>query len=635
MTIPNEVFWTAEEEALYGFPPGSFAGQFEHWRQAVHPNDCAQAEREVLHAVENRTDLNNEFRIIRPDGSVRWIAAKGRVYCDAEGHRLRMVGMNEDITDRKQLEMEREQLLQQLETSLRQFEAVVNSMTEGLLVSDAQGNVLLFNPAALALHEYDSVEQVRRHLHEFPDTFEGHDLQGNFISLERWPLARVLQGETYRNYEINVHRLDTNTHWIGNFSGTPVYDKQGNMVLAIVTMHDISDRRRVEAERLQLLAQEREAREQAEAANRIKDEFLAVLSHELRTPLNPILGWSRLLKQGKLDERRAITALETIERNAGLQIQLIDDLLDISRILQGKLSLNSAPVDLQTIIVGAIETVRLAADAKAIQIQTEFESDASTVLGDAARLQQIVWNLLSNAVKFTPEAGQIRIRLLTTKTQAQIQVEDTGKGIRSEFLPYVFDTFRQADSTTTRTFGGLGLGLAIARHLVELHGGCIQAASAGEEQGATFTVMLPLMAVALSTPQRPTTMSNSPQLQGVTVLAVDDDADNLELVQFILEQVGTTVVAVSSAMQALKKLQQSKPHLIVADIAMPQVDGYTLLQRIRKLPVAQGGQIPAIALTAYAGEMNQKQSMAAGFQKHLAKPVDPEALLQAVLELLR
>ncbi|BAU66963.1 PAS/PAC sensor hybrid histidine kinase [Stanieria sp. NIES-3757] len=630
----NQVFWTAEEEALYGLTPGSFQGQLENWKQAVHPEDRDRAVQDVLDAVANRTDLNTEFRIIHPDGNVRWLAAKGRTFYDTEDRPLRMIGMNEDITERKQLEMEREQLLQQLEASLGQFEAVINSMSEGLLVSDAQGNVLLFNPAALVLHEYDSVEQVRRHLCEFPDTFEGHDLQGNLIELEDWPLARVLRGETYRDYEINVHRLDTHTRWIGSFSGTPVYDKQGQMILAIVTMHDISDRKQAETERLQLLQQERKAREQAEAANCIKDQFLAVLSHELRTPLNPILGWSHLLRQGKLDAKKTSTALETIERNAKLQIQLIDDLLDISRILQGKLSLTSVPVDLKSTITAAIETVYLAAQTKDIQIQTQFESQAVTVLGDAARLQQVVWNLLTNAVKFTPATGQIQIRLSTTDFQAQIQVRDTGKGIRPEFLPYVFDRFCQADSTTTRTFGGLGLGLAIVRHLVELHGGMVKAESNGEGQGATFTIMLPLMSAAVSTTEEAVVMTDSLQLQGINILAVDDDVDNLELVQFILEQAGATVMTTSHATEALEQLHQSNPHLIITDIAMPQVDGYTLMKQIRELTSKQGRQIPAIALTAYAGEINQQKAIAVGFQIHLAKPVDPQTLVQAISELL-
>ncbi|HEY9696151.1 MAG TPA: PAS domain-containing protein [Trichocoleus sp.] len=494
----NEILWTAEEEALYGLPPGSFGGQFENWQQAVHPDDRDRAEQDVFAAVANRTDLNTEFRVIHPDGSLHWLTAKGRVFYDAENRPLRMVGMNEDISDRKQLEVEREQLLHQLEASLGQFEAVINSMSEGLVVSDAEGNVLLFNPAALVLHEYESVEQVKRHLHEFSDTFELRDLQGHFIPLEEWPLAAVLKGKTYRDYELQICHLNTDTRWIGSYSGTPVYDKQGQMLLAILTMHDITDRKQAEVERLQLLEQERKAREQAEAANRIKDEFLAVLSHELRTPLNPILGWAKLLRTRKLDSKAADRALETIERNAKLQAQLVEDLLDVSRILQGKVRLDACPISLVRPIEAALETVRLSAEAKGIQIQMRLGSEVGLVNGDANRLQQVVWNLLSNAIKFTPSGGRVEVRLEQIGSSAQIQVSDTGQGISPDFLPYVFEYFCQADSSATRQFGGLGLGLAIVGHLVELHGGTVKAESPGHGMGATFTVQLPLIMSAQS-----------------------------------------------------------------------------------------------------------------------------------------
>ncbi|HEY9624630.1 MAG TPA: ATP-binding protein [Crinalium sp.] len=391
-------------------------------------------------------------------------------------------------------------------------------------------------------------------------------------------------------------------------------------------------------DRAKLYESEQQARAQAEAANRIKDEFLAVLSHELRTPLNPILGWTRLLRRGTLDSSKTAAALETIERNAQLQIQLIEDLLDISRILQGKLSLDSTPTNLKTTVTDAIETVRLAAEAKNIQIQTQLEPTVDDVLGDAARLQQVVWNLLTNAIKFTPNGGRVEVELKTIDSDAQIQVRDTGKGIKPEFIPYVFDTFRQADSSITRTFGGLGLGLAIVRHLVELHGGTVEAESSGEGQGATFTVTLPLLARSKDANSEhkdnlPLNAHTSP-LAGLCILAVDDEVDNLELLQFILEQAGATAICVSSATDALQQLNNSKPDVLIADIGMPQMDGYTLIRQIRQLPPEQGGQIRAIALTAYAGETNQQQALAAGFQRHLSKPVDPEALVQTIEQLL-
>lgn len=391
-------------------------------------------------------------------------------------------------------------------------------------------------------------------------------------------------------------------------------------------------------DRAHLYESEQQARAQAEAANRIKDEFLAVLSHELRTPLNPILGWTRLLRRGTLDSSKTAAALATIERNAQLQVQLIEDLLDISRILQGKLSLNSTSINLKTTITAAIETVHLAAEAKNIQIQTQLEPTVGDVLGDAARLQQVVWNLLTNAIKFTPDGGRVEVELKTIDSYAQIQIRDTGKGIKPEFMPYVFDTFRQADSSTTRTFGGLGLGLAIVRHIVELHGGTVKAESSGEGQGATFTVTLPLLARSedVNSDQQDNLSLNphSSPLARLCILAVDDEVDNLELVQFILEQAGATAICVSSATDALQQLHESKPDVLIADIGMPQMDGYTLIRQIRQLSPEQGGQIRAIALTAYAGETNQQQALAAGFQRHLPKPVEPETLVQTIEQLL-
>ncbi|WP_442940379.1 PAS domain S-box protein [Nostoc sp.] len=391
--------------------------------------------------------------------------------------------------------------------------------------------------------------------------------------------------------------------------------------------------------RAQLYEAEKIARAQAETANRIKDEFLAVLSHELRTPLNPILGWAKLLRTRKFNEATRIQALETIERNAKLQTQLIGDLLDVSRILQGKVRLNLHAVDLKIAIAAALETVRLAAEAKSIQIQTVLNNDIGKVLGDGDRLQQVMWNLLSNAVKFTPTDGLVEVRLEQVGLDAQIQVIDTGKGINPEFLPYVFDYFRQADAKTTRVFGGLGLGLAIVRHLVELHGGTVQAESLGEEQGATFTVKLPLLKnselrVSSSEPSQSEVSDDDTLLAGVKILLVDDQADVREFFSFALEQYGATVTAVESADEALQTLVQSKPDILLSDIGMPLMDGYMLLGEVRKLPPEQGGQIPAIALTAYAGEINYNQAMAAGFQKHLPKPVDPADLATAIVSLV-
>jgi len=397
----------------------------------------------------------------------------------------------------------------------------------------------------------------------------------------------------------------------------------------------VFERDRAEAEREKLLIREQAAREEAERANRIKDEFLAVLSHELRSPLNPILGWTKLLRAGRLDAARSIAALATIERNATLQCQLIEDLLDVSRILRGKLSLTVAPVVLSTAITAAIETVRLAAEAKQVQIQTRFDSNVQPVSGDVSRLQQVVWNLLSNAVKFTPAGGRVEIRLTQVGHLVQIIVSDTGKGISAEFLPDVFEHFRQEDGSTTRQFGGLGLGLAIARQIVELHGGRIWVNSNGQNQGATFTVELPasptlsIIKTELPNPDHAKTETDL-SLRHLRVLIVDDEPDSRDFVAFLVEHAGAEVVAVSSAIEALQQLLTSRFDLLLSDIGMPEMDGYALLRHLRQLSGEQGGKIPAIALTAYAGEVDQKQALQVGFQRHLPKPIDPEELVKTI-----
>ncbi|MBD2014800.1 response regulator [Microcoleus sp. FACHB-53] len=417
---------------------------------------------------------------------------------------------------------------------------------------------------------------------------------------------------------------------------TPIRDASGQVVQLLSISRDITTQKQAEAEREQLLSREQAAREQAETANRIKDEFLAVLSHELRSPLNPILGWTSLLRNGRLDAAKTAYAVETIDRNARLQVQLIEDLLDVSRILSGKLSLNIVPVDLGIVIRAALENVRVAAVAKSLQIQTTISPTVRKIKGDAGRLQQVLWNLLANAVKFTPEGGEITVALTQVGTHAQIQVTDTGKGINPEFLPYVFEHFRQEDGATTRKFGGLGLGLAIVRHLVELHGGTVQVESLGVGQGATFTVKLPLLKnenprmrdepilAPLTSPTLP--------LSNVQVLVVDDEVDTRELIVFVLEQAGTIVTAVSSAFAALEVLAQFKPDVLVSDIGMPEMDGYMLMQHIQAL--SQGKQVPAVAVTAYAGESDRQQALAAGFQRHISKPIEPEMLVQTIVSLI-
>jgi PAS domain S-box-containing protein len=398
---------------------------------------------------------------------------------------------------------------------------------------------------------------------------------------------------------------------------------------------DLIEQRQTAAEREQLLARAEAARAEAARANRIKDEFLAVLSHELRSPLNPILGWAKLLQNSKLDAAKTQQALKTIERNANLQSELIEDLLDVSRILQGKLNLNVTSINLSSIIRGAMETVRLAAAAKSINLEVSLEPEVGLVSGDSTRLQQVIWNLLSNAVKFTPAGGQVNIRLERLDSCAHITVSDTGQGIAPDFLPYVFEYFRQANATTTRKFGGLGLGLAIVRHLVELHGGTVAVESPGVGRGATFTVRLPLMPIQTIAHQNSQSPKPSFDLNGIQVLVVDDEPDSREFVAFVLEQAGATVITATTADEALTMLIRSKPTVLLSDIGMPEMDGYMLMQQVRALPSEQGGQVRAIALTAYAGDFNQQQALRAGFQQHVSKPIEPERLIQVISSLIK
>jgi PAS domain S-box-containing protein len=449
----------------------------------------------------------------------------------------------------------------------------------------------------------------------------------------------AVKSRTIYNNEYRFKRASDGSYRWQLARGLPLKDEQGFVVKWFGTCTDIHEQKQILEERAHLLELEQIARAKAETANRIKDEFLAVLSHELRTPLNAILGWSKLLQTRRLDQTKTSEALATIERNATLQVQLIEDLLDISRILQGKLTLNITKINLESTVLSALETMQLAAETKLIEVNIALEPDVGQVMGDSTRLQQVVWNLLSNALKFTPKGGKIEVRLEQTDGYAQIIVSDTGKGISADFLPYVFDYFRQADSTSTRNFGGLGLGLAIVRNIIEMHGGIVKADSHGEDQGAIFTVSLPLLpdeTPRLTDEQNcPTFLTpNSLPLVGIQVLVVDDDADSRDFIAFLLEQDGAFVVAVSSAFEALQTLAELKPDVLVSDISMPEMDGYMLIRQVRTLTPKQGGQILAIALTAFARNDDQQEALEAGFQMHLPKPVNPEELIAAIAQLV-
>lgn len=429
------------------------------------------------------------------------------------------------------------------------------------------------------------------------------------------------------------------------FSRRPILNDKSllNMFDAIGSeIGQFVERKRIEAEREALLVREKALRQQAEKASRLKDEFLATVSHELRTPLNSILGWGQILSTGKLDDAERKAALETIYRNARSQSQLIDDLLDTSRLITGNLHLNLSPTAVVPTIQTSIDVVRPAAEAKSITIDTNYTSDIDAITCDSQRLQQMVWNLLTNAVKFTPENGRVEVGYERLDNSVQITVSDTGHGISPEFLPLVFDRFRQADSSSTRTHHGLGLGLAIVRHLAELHGGQVSVKSDGPGKGSVFSIALPITLAVVNDGQAPQRSSNghrytkpiSRQLEGLRISIVDDDNDACNLLRFSLEMSGAEVRTSSSVADAMQSLREWLPDLLLTDINMPGEDGYSLIRKVRALEPQQGAGIPAIALTAMAREEDSEQALSSGFQMHLAKPVDLGDMTTAILELV-
>jgi PAS domain S-box-containing protein len=424
----------------------------------------------------------------------------------------------------------------------------------------------------------------------------------------------------------------------------------GQIIGTLTIIEEVTERVAREAElqaqieeRSRLLSSEKLARNEAERANRLKDEFLATISHELRNPLNAIMGWAHMMRLGKLTPANAERAVETIYRNAKSQAQLVADLLDVSRIISGKLRLDVRPVDLLNIVNAAIDSIRPAVDAKGIRLQTMLDPAAGPISGDADRLQQIVWNLLTNAVKFTPKGGRIQVKVQRIDSHVEVVVSDSGIGIKKEFLPYVFDRFRQADATTTRVHGGLGLGLSIVHQLVDLHGGSVSVQSEGEGKGATFTISLPFVGVISNVPDAGSeqqtqsdeiiTLEGLPSLQGLKVLVVDDEADTRELIGEVLKECGSEVITSRSVAEALVALEQHKPDILISDLGMPDEDGYSLISKIRALPSERGGQIPAAALTAYARAEDRMRVLRSGFQFHLPKPVDSAELVTVVASL--
>ncbi|MEP0915525.1 PAS domain S-box protein [Leptolyngbya sp. DQ-M1] len=613
-------FTNAALANLFGVDPEAAARglPIKFFLEGVHPDDREPVSAAIQTAIATGEDYFAEYRVRSASGEERWVAARGRVEYDADGTPISFLGALSDITERKQTEAALREAEERLRLAIEcanlgtwDFNLVTQQLTWD---NGCKATFGLPNDAEVSYERFETL------LH--PDD---RDRSNQAVEAA---IAPHSAGDLKLEYRV-IRFSDGIQRWISAI-GKALFDPSGRAIRLIGTVIDITEAKQREAERQKLLDREKLLREQAEQANRIKDEFLAVLSHELRTPLNPILGWVRMLKAGKCPPAKVPQALDTIERNAHLQTQLIEDLLDVSRVLQGKIMSNNDWVNLAEAIAAASETVQLAAESKAIDLVFNLGATVGRVRGDANRLQQVIWNLLSNAVKFTPSGGRIEVILCQIGSEAEIQVRDTGKGIQAEVLPHIFERFWQADSSTTRQFGGLGLGLAIARHLVELHGGTISAESLGEDQGAIFTVRLPIAHTLEQPSSALEPVESQGDLAGLKILAVDDEADNLDFLVFLLETAGAIVRGVQSASSALEILSEFAPDILVSDIAMPDLDGYELIQQVR-----QKSEIPAIALTAYAGETNQRQILKAGFQRHLAKPVDVDELVNAIVSLLK
>jgi PAS domain S-box-containing protein len=549
----------------------------------------------------------------RPDGSrVSFVPFPTPLH-DSNGKLIGAINMLVDITDRNSTEK-----------VLRHFAAIVETSDDAIISKDLNGIITSWNPAATRLYGYTAEEVIGRPVSilippERPDE-------------EPAILAKLRRGESIDHYETVRMGKDGRRLYV-SLTVSPIRDAKGNVVGASKIARDITDQKQTQEEIARLLAAERAARYDAEVASRSKDEFLAMLSHELRTPLTAMLGWLSILREKKLDKKTSEHAIETIERNAKAQAQLIEDLVDISRIVGGKLNLEVGPTELLPVINAAVEVVRPAANAKNISIEVNYDSTVGPVLGDASRLQQVIWNLLANAVKFTPKDGSVYLDFRRAGSSAEVVIRDTGMGITPDFLPHVFERFRQAESPVIRSHRGVGLGLAIVRHLIELHGGTVQAESDGENRGATFTICLPLAVVRYTAASvnlvDEANGKDSNALNGLRILLVEDEPDARELLAVLLQGSGANVEAVDSAGDALQRLPLFIPDVLLSDIGLPRESGYDLIRQVRSL-ASDINKIPAIALTAFATESDRQMSLSAGFQAHLAKPVEPAHLVETI-----
>lgn len=599
----------------------------------VHPDDAPKVYQSLVTAVSQKSSYACEYRMLTPGGTYRWLIARGEPRYDDRGEPLSVSGVAFDIDQRKQGEAAREQLLAELAQSESRFRLAADTMPQIVWAATPEGRLDYYNRRWFEYigRPFGESETTRWDKFVMPQ-----DLPA---AVRRWDQC-VTSGEPYGS-EFRVRRADGQYRWF-LVRAVAMRDTGGKITRWFGTCTDIEDQKELQVQREMLLESERAARTEAERASQMKDEFLATLSHELRTPLNAILGWSQIMRQSN-DPADVAQGLSVIERNARAQSQIIEDLLDMSRIISGKVRLDVQRVDLAAVVQSAVDTIRPTAEAKGVRLQSIIDPLHGTLVsGDANRLQQVMWNLLTNAVKFTPRDGRIQVLLERVNSHLEISVIDTGEGIAPDFLPYVFDRFRQADATTTRRHGGLGLGLAIVKQLVELHGGSICVKSAGAGRGTTFIVSMPL--TILQPDSEPEAARRHPRasashadlsegcrtIQGVRVLVVDDEPDARGMVKRLLEECDAVAEVAASAEEAVEHLCSKKYDVLVSDIGMPGEDGYALIRRVRELNSTSNGNIPAVALTAYARSEDRIRAIAAGFNMHLAKPVEPIELVTMV-----
>jgi PAS domain S-box-containing protein len=627
-------FWNEGAARLFGWTAAEMLGK--PYAERLPESSRAEIESWIERLAAGSAEFSGEWLDCRKDGSSVWIEATTRLIHDPAGQPLGIMGVARDISERKQAEQERIRLSAERDQQLRTFDTVLASLQEFVYLFDLDGRFTYVNKPLLDLWKKPLADVMGK-------TFADLGYPPELVTLHRSQIEQVIQTKRPVRGENPYTTVEGETREY-EYIFVPLFAPDGAVEAVGGATRDVTDQRRHAAAREQLLAAEQAARSEAERTSRMKDEFLATLSHELRTPLNAILGWSQILSDGGRDANDLSEGLRTIERNARAQSQIMEDLLDMSRIISGKIRLDVQRVDLAPVVQAAVDAVRPAADAKGVRLQVVLDPYAGPVSGDPTRLQQIFWNLLSNAMKFTPRDGRVHVLLERVNSHLEISIIDTGEGIAPEFLPYVFDRFRQADASTTRRHGGLGLGLAIVKQLVELHGGSVRAKSPGKKQGTTFTVALPL------TPMHPDPQpaqerrhpkapdpSLAPEacaeIAGVTVLVVDDEPDARALVQRFLEDCDAKVTATGSAAEALKLVQQLRPDVLVSDIGMPTEDGYSLIRNVRALDPKKGGDTPAIALTAYARAEDRVNAIMAGFQHHVSKPVEPAELIAMIASL--